>query len=109
MPEAEQRLPRVTARATAGGLRAISGGSRSTHSERDRSRLGGSVTLTLGTAADDRPRRSGSFLRRSIARTRRGNGLADERASGNSDERADLFAADLNSATVAEASDDPLP
>lgn len=68
MPDAEHRLARVTARATAGGLRAISGGSRSTHRERDRSRFGGSVTFTLGTAAEDRPKRNGSFLRRSMTR-----------------------------------------
>lgn len=68
MPDAEHRLPRVTARATAGGLRAISGGSLSTHNDRDRSRLGGSVTFTLGTVAEDRPSRSGSFLRRSMTR-----------------------------------------
>lgn len=67
VPDAEQRLPSVTALATAGGLRAMSGGSLSTHSERDLSLFGGRVTFTLGTA-DESPRRSGSFLRLSMTK-----------------------------------------
>lgn len=67
VPVADERLPSVTALATAGGLRAINGGSLSTHKERDLSLFGGSVTLTLGTADDDdRPSRNGSFFRRSM-------------------------------------------